>query len=124
MDWTEHFQPAAELIDDPRPLPVPVVFEGKEHSILVLQLRERLGQQLLHPRDDYLAGIHDRVGYQGEDRRSNGTDLPTELSPFGEVVDDDEPAIEGWDLKEELEDFRARRVIFLFGTSTSGKAAA
>jgi len=124
VDWIAHFQPPRDPDDDPRPWPAPVVFEGKDHAILVLQLRERLGHRLISPQDHYLPLIHDRVGYQGEDRRANGTDRPTELSPFGEVVDDDDDSgLDGWTLQDELEEFRAKKQILRFEQRQRSAAA-
>lgn len=116
MDWIDQFQPAAPSDDDARSPATPVVFESKAHALIILDLRERAGQQIVNPEDKALAEVHDRVGYQGDDRRDNGTDKPTELSPFGDVIDDDDgyDALQGWNLKEELEDFRAGRLTFLF----------
>lgn len=108
VDWTRHFQPAPGAKGKEPKDPVPCVFESREHAEAIYTLRVDLGQKLFVKGDRHLPDVHERVGYMGDDRRQNGTDKPSELSPFGDVIDDeDEPTgLEGWTLKKELAAWR------------------
>lgn len=111
MDWTKLFtlpqlhRPPV----DPGASFTPVVFESREHSLIVLELRAERLQPLKHPGDSYLVDIHERTYYAGGDRRSNGTDKPAELCAYDEFTDDGREELPpGW-LDDELDDFRLRR---------------